>query len=160
MGSRILYTTTTVIISKVGEEHPSILEAAHNLAAAVHEEQSQGAGKEEERSTGGSYYLDEMSDEEMEEDGGGAPGPSRGQARARSSNSFNAITPAQLAQVWSNSWKSKPILLHRRSVQPLAAQVEVLHRVSRGSKVSLDLDQLLQGLCKCLLITYVFQPQV
>ena len=101
VGSRLyISTTTAIVISKVGEEHPSILEAAHNLAAAVHEEQSQGAGKEEERSTGGSYYLDEMSDEEMEEDGGGAgAGPSRGQARARSSNSFNSITPAQLAQV-------------------------------------------------------------
>jgi len=87
-------------LKKVGEEHPSILEAAHNLAAAVHEEQTQGAGnKDEERSTGGSYYLDEMSDEEMEEDGGA--GPSRSQARARSSNSFNAITPAQLAQALS-----------------------------------------------------------
>ena len=42
-----------------------------------------------------------MSDEEMDDDG--AAGPSRGQqqGRARSSNSFNAITPAQLAQVWS-----------------------------------------------------------
>ena len=91
-------SATIIVLSKVGEEHPSILEAAHNLAAAVHEEQTQGAGnKDEERSTGGSYYLDEMSDEEMEEDGGA--GPSRSQARARSSNSFNAITPAQLAQV-------------------------------------------------------------
>merc|ERR1712130_639833 len=42
-----------------------------------------------------------MGDEEMEEDGGGAARPSRGQARARSSNSFNAITPAQLAQALS-----------------------------------------------------------
>merc|ERR1712013_582658 len=77
---------------------PPDSKAAHNLAAAVHEEQSQGAGKEEERSSGGSYYLDEMSDEEMDDDG--AAGPSRGQqqGRARSSNSFNAITPAQLAQ--------------------------------------------------------------
>ena len=35
-------------------------------------------------------------------DDDGAAGPSRGQqqGRARSSNSFNAITPAQLAQVW------------------------------------------------------------
>ena len=145
MGSRPFISTTTIVISKVGEEHPSILEAAHNLAAAVHEEQSQGAGKEEERSTGGSYYLDEMSDEEMEEDGGGAAGPSRGQARARSSNSFNSITPAQLAQVWSNCWKSMPILLPRHSVQQLVDQVEVLHRVSRGSRGSLDLDRLLQG---------------
>merc|ERR1719434_527344 len=88
-------------LTKIGQEHPSILEAAHNLVAAVHEEQSQGAGKEEERSSGGSYYLDEMSDEEMDDDG--AAGPSRGQqqGRARSSNSFNAITPAQLAQALS-----------------------------------------------------------
>jgi len=97
----LLHLIEPETLTKVGEEHPSILEAAHNLAAAVHEEQSQGAGKEEERSTGGSYYLDEMSDEEMEEDGGGAAGPSRGQARARSSNSFNSITPAQLAQALS-----------------------------------------------------------
>ena len=41
-------------------------------------------------------------------------------------------------------------------MQLLAAQVEVLHRVSRGSRVSLDLDQLLQGLCKLLLKTFVF----
>merc|ERR1712037_1082593 len=75
----LLHLIEPETLTKVGEEHPSILEAAHNLAAAVHEEQSQGAGKEEERSTGGSYYLDEMSDEEMEEDGGGAAGPSRGQ---------------------------------------------------------------------------------
>ena len=41
------------------------------------------------------------------------------------------------------------ILLSRRSVQQLVvvAQVGELHRVSRDSKVSLDLDQLLQGLC-------------
>jgi len=98
----LLHLIEPETLTKVGEEHPSILEAAHNLAAAVHEEQSQGAaGKEEERSTGGSYYLDEMSDEEMDEDGGGAAGPSRGQARARSSNSFNSITPAQLAQALS-----------------------------------------------------------
>jgi len=97
----LLHLIEPETLTKVGEEHPSILEAAHNLAAAVHEEQSQGgAGKEEERSTGGgSYYLDEMSDEEMDEDGGA--GPSRGQARARSSNSFNSITPAQLAQALS-----------------------------------------------------------
>merc|ERR1719222_1138940 len=36
--------------------------------------------------------------------------------------------------------------LPRLSVQPLVDQVGVLHRVSRGSRVSLDLDQLLQGL--------------
>jgi len=97
----LLHLIEPETLTKVGEEHPSILEAAHNLAAAVHEEQSKGAGsKEEERSTGGgSYYLDEMSDEEMDEDGGA--GPSRGQARARSSNSFNSITPAQLAQALS-----------------------------------------------------------
>jgi len=41
-------------------------------------------------SGGGSYYLDEMSDDEMEGDEGG-----RGPQRSRS---FNAITPAQLAQ--------------------------------------------------------------
>jgi len=97
----LLHLIEPETLTKVGEEHPSILEAAHNLAAAVHEEQSQGAGKEEERSTGGSYYLDEMSDEEMDEDGGGAAGSSRGQTRARSSNSFNSITPAQLAQALS-----------------------------------------------------------
>merc|ERR1719222_824368 len=40
-----------------------------------------------------------------------------------------------------------PLLsLPRHSVQRLVALVEVLHRVSRGSRVSLDLDQLLQGL--------------
>ena len=85
----------------------------------------------------------------MDEDGGGAAGPSRGQARARSSNSFNSITPAQLAQVGSKFSKSMSILLPRRSAQQLEVegQVGVLHRVSRGSRVSLDLDQLLQGLC-------------
>ena len=39
---------------------------------------------------GGSYYLDEMSNDYMEGDDGGK-GPQR-------SRSFNAITPAQLAQ--------------------------------------------------------------
>lgn len=62
-------------LKKIGEKHPSLLEAAHNLAAAVHEEQAAagrstaaeqpGAAAEPEP---GSYYLDEMSDEEMEED--------------------------------------------------------------------------------------------
>merc|ERR1712013_708651 len=109
-----------------GQEHPSILEAAHNLAAAVHEEQSQGAGKEEERSSGGSYYLDEMSDEEMDDDG--AAGPSRGQqqGRARSSNSFNAITPAQLAQALSG-----PGISH--SPRPGDPQVQPLPVPRRGS---------------------------
>jgi len=83
-------------LSKVAKSHPSLLEAAENLFAAVHEEQ-QSAGRvgEEPGPSGGvgggaSYYLDEMSDDEMEGEDG-ARGPQR-------SRSFNAITPAQLAQ--------------------------------------------------------------
>jgi len=83
-------------LTKVAKSHPSLLEAAKNLSAAVHEEQ-QSAGRGEDGgpsgvagSGGGSYYLDEMSDDEMEGDEGG-----RGPQRSRS---FNAITPAQLAQ--------------------------------------------------------------
>jgi len=85
-------------LTKVAKSHPSLLEAANNLAAAVHEEQqSAGRGAEEpgtsggESGAGGSYYLDEMSDDEMEGEEGGGRGPQR-------SRSFTAITPAQLAQ--------------------------------------------------------------
>eukprot|EP00088_Acartia_fossae_P011701 TRINITY_DN1595_c1_g1_i4.p1 TRINITY_DN1595_c1_g1~~TRINITY_DN1595_c1_g1_i4.p1 ORF type:complete len:383 (-),score=175.45 TRINITY_DN1595_c1_g1_i4:320-1468(-) len=66
----------------VGEKHPSLLEAAHNLAAAVHEEDARGkssgssggGGQPDAESSSGAYFLDDMSDEEMEEDGamGGA----------------------------------------------------------------------------------------
>lgn len=84
-------------LSKVAKSHPSLLEAAKNLCAAVHEEQ-QSAGRVGEEpgpsssglGGGASYYLDEMSDDEMEGEDG-ARGPQR-------SRSFNAITPAQLAQ--------------------------------------------------------------
>jgi len=85
-------------LGKVAKSHPSLLEAAKNLSAAVHEEQ-QSAGRGGEvagpsgvapGAGGGSYYLDEMSDDEMEGEDGG-----RGPQRSRS---FNAITPAQLAQ--------------------------------------------------------------
>jgi len=85
-------------LGKVAKSHPSLLEAANNLSAAVHEEQqSAGRGGEaagtggREAGVGGSYYLDEMSDEEMEGEDGVGRGPQR-------SRSFNAITPAQLAQ--------------------------------------------------------------
>jgi len=81
-------------LKRIGESHPSLIEAANNLAAAVHgEEQAMGGGggaRGEHEAAGGSYFLDEMSDEEMEEEGGGAAG---GIQRARS---FNAITPQQL----------------------------------------------------------------
>lgn len=79
---------------KVGEKHPSLCEAANNLAAAVHEEQAtEGAAAGQQQQEGGSYFLDEMSDEEMEEEGAGG-----GVQRARS---FNAITPEQLAAALS-----------------------------------------------------------
>jgi len=84
-------------LTKVSSSHPCILEAAHNIAAAVHEEQA--GAREQEQSTasgGGSYYLDEMSDDDME---GDDSGQGRGSAAARPS--FNAITPAQLAQALS-----------------------------------------------------------
>jgi len=84
-------------LTKVSSSHPCILEAAHNIAAAVHEEQA-GSREQEQpaASGGGSYYLDEMSDDDME---GDEPGQGRGSAAARPS--FNAITPAQLAQALS-----------------------------------------------------------
>jgi len=100
----LLHLLDPETLAKVGASHPSILEAAHNLAAAVHEEQASG-GKDQEQagSSGGSYYLDEMSDEEMDvEEAAQAGGSNNGAgSRARSSNSFNAITPAQLAQALS-----------------------------------------------------------
>lgn len=59
-------------LKKVGETHPSLCEAAHNLAAAVHEEQAapgrSAAVDEAAEPEPGSYFLDEMSDEEMDED--------------------------------------------------------------------------------------------
>ena len=92
----LLHLLNPDTLPKVAKSHPSLLEAAKNLSAAVHEEQ-QSAGRGEESGPGGvvgggggSYYLDEMSDDEMEGDEGG-----RGPQRSRS---FNAITPAQLAQ--------------------------------------------------------------
>jgi len=83
-------------LKKVGEAHPSLCEAANNLAAAVHEEQVSGSTPSQPQETqGGSYFLDEMSDEEMEEDDGPA-----GVQRARS---FSAITPEQLAAALANA---------------------------------------------------------
>jgi len=93
----LLHLLDPETLAKVAKSHPSLLEAAKNLSAAVHEEQ-QSAGRVGEEalpggagSGGGSYYLDEMSDDEMEGEEGGGRGPQR-------SRSFNAITPAQLAQ--------------------------------------------------------------
>jgi len=95
----LLHLLNPDTLEKVAKNHPSLLEAAKNLSAAVHEEQ-QSAGRTGENVPGnpevggGSYYLDEMSDDEMEEDG--ARGPQR-------SRSFNAITPAQLAQALASA---------------------------------------------------------
>lgn len=91
----LLHLLDPNIMAKVGAEHPSILEAAHNLAAAVHEEEAAaGRNVEQSEGPGGSYYLDEMDDEDdMEDDE--ASGPTRGPSRSRS---FQAITPQQLAQ--------------------------------------------------------------
>eukprot|EP00090_Calanus_glacialis_P044908 TRINITY_DN8063_c0_g1_i1.p1 TRINITY_DN8063_c0_g1~~TRINITY_DN8063_c0_g1_i1.p1 ORF type:complete len:381 (-),score=169.91 TRINITY_DN8063_c0_g1_i1:121-1263(-) len=94
----LLHLLDPETLGKVAKSHPSLLEAAKNLSAAVHEEQQSAgrtAGEEAGPSgvpagAGGSYYLDEMSDDDMEGDDGG-----RGPQRSRS---FNAITPAQLAQ--------------------------------------------------------------
>jgi len=87
-------------LGKIAKSHPSLLEAANNLAAAVHEEQQSagrsGASEQEaaDRLGGGSYYLDEMSDEEMETDDD--------HQRPQRSRSFTGgITPAQLAQALS-----------------------------------------------------------
>jgi len=83
-------------LRRVGENHPALLEAAHNLAAAVHEEQAssgRGAAASSEpagESEPGSYFLDEMSDEEMEEEDADPAAAARG-ARAL------PITPTQLA---------------------------------------------------------------
>jgi len=92
----LLHLLDQETLTKVAESHPSLLEAANNLSAAVHEEQ-QSAGRTAEETgasgpsgSGGSYFLDELSDEEMDAEDG-----SRGPQRSRS---FNAITPAQLAQ--------------------------------------------------------------
>lgn len=84
-------------LRRVGENHPALLEAAHNLAAAVHEEQaSSGRGASSSSEPGGesepgSYFLDEMSDEEMEEDDTDAAAAAPRAARAL------PITPNQLA---------------------------------------------------------------
>jgi len=94
----LLHLLDPETLGKVAKSHPSLLEAANNLSAAVHEEQ-QSAGRAgeaagaggREAGAGGSYYLDEMSDEEMDGEEGTGRGPQR-------SRSFNAITPAQLAQ--------------------------------------------------------------
>jgi len=90
-------------LKKIGQDHPSLLEAAHNLAAAVHEEQAvagrtagPGTSRTEETSESdpGSYFLDDMSDEEMEEDGGEA-------ARVQTGGRPNPITAQQLAAALS-----------------------------------------------------------
>lgn len=66
-------------LKKISKNHPSLLEAANNLAAAVHEENA-AAGRENRSSSSappaedsvegepGSYFLDEMSDEDMDVD--------------------------------------------------------------------------------------------
>jgi len=93
----LLHLLDSNTLAKVGAEHPSVLEAAHNLAAAVHEEQAaggRGGEKAEAAAGGGSYYLDEMDDDDDMEGEEGA-GTARGPVRSRS---FTAITSAQLAQ--------------------------------------------------------------
>lgn len=91
-------------IKLVGEKHPALLEAAHNLAAAVHEEaarsRSSGAGQsndptERETESSGAYFLDDMSDDEMEaDDDGGAVAGGSGRQPAQ-------ITAEQLAAALS-----------------------------------------------------------
>jgi len=91
-------------IKLVGEKHPALLEAAHNLAAAVHEEaarsRSSGGGQsndptERETESSGAYFLDDMSDDEMEaDDDGGAVAGGSGRQPA-------PITAEQLAAALS-----------------------------------------------------------
>jgi len=70
-------------IKLVGEKHPALLEAAHNLAAAVHEEAARGRSSgsqatadpaDRETESSGAYFLDDVSDEEMDEDEGAGGG--------------------------------------------------------------------------------------
>ena len=55
-------------LKKVGKTHPSLCEAANNLAPAVDEERVSGSTPIQPQQSGGSYFLDQMSDGEMEED--------------------------------------------------------------------------------------------
>jgi len=88
-------------IKLVGEKHPALLEAAHNLAAAVHEEAARGRSSgsqatadlaDRETESSGAYFLDDVSDDDMEEDDGndGAGGSQGGRQPAQ-------ITAEQLA---------------------------------------------------------------
>jgi len=88
-------------IKLVGEKHPALLEAAHNLAAAVHEEaaRSRSSGSQatadpadRETESSGAYFLDDVSDDDMDEDDGndGAGGSQGGRPPAQ-------ITAEQLA---------------------------------------------------------------
>ena len=80
-------------LKKIGETHPALCEAAHNLAAAVHEEQASSgrsaASDESGEPEPGSYFLDELSDEEMEDE---EQGPQAGRT-----GRVAPITPEQLA---------------------------------------------------------------
>jgi len=95
----LLHLLDPATLTKVGEEHPSILEAANNLAAAVHEEQASTVTTSEGGASG-SYYLDDMDDEEQDMEGGEEGGAMRGPMRSRS---FNAITPNMLAQALASA---------------------------------------------------------
>jgi hypothetical protein len=100
-------------IKLVGEKHPALLEAAHNLAAAVHEEaaSSRSSGSqttdttERETESSGAYFLDDMSDEEMDEDDGEAGGIGGGMAGGRQPSQ---ITAEQLAAALASAATGNP----------------------------------------------------
>lgn len=83
-------------LTKVAAEHPSILEAAHNLAAAVHEEAAAGHKSEQGGEGSQGYYLDDMEDEDEAEEG-----EAQGGGGSRMLGRGAPITPQQLAQALS-----------------------------------------------------------
>lgn len=91
-------------VKKTSELHPSLIEAAQQIAAHVYEEALNVTTNAPSTSTGYSYSLDALSDSDEEMDTAAAA-PQEGQPLQRNS-SYNAITAAQLAAAIANATNS------------------------------------------------------
>lgn len=82
-------------VRRIAELHPSLPEAANQIAAAVHEEASSANSNQPGTSSGYSYSLEALSDDE-EMDSSSSDGTRDGQPLSRN-HSYSRITSAQVA---------------------------------------------------------------
>lgn len=87
-------------VKKIAESHPSLIEAANQIAAHVHEEAALENHHHPSTSSGYSYSLDALSDDDDME----SPERSNRESQPLTRNSsYNAITAAQLAAAIANA---------------------------------------------------------